>query len=303
MTGLIDAAVVIVVIGFGAAGAIRRLRATQRDHQMPAVAASKGLRFSVDDPFDSLIIDFELFHRGDGRRIENVMWSDADHGPGASQARSFDYGYFDVHHDKSGREVDDWQWFSCAMAEPDGSWPPLHIQRERLRDRALDVVKGDPIQFESEEFNQTFRVTCDDRRLASALVDPQMMQFLLQTKGLVDFVTTGRFVLLISHQLPPDEMPILAGLADEFIRRLPPVVWELYPKVAPAAAPVADPSPAPGPDGVRGSDSSTDPDEAWDPTPGVDYDLDGHPATTATEDPWHDHPLRPHDLRPPDRID
>ena len=93
---------------------------------------------------------------------------------------------------------------------------PTFITHSGVVGEVIDRLAGDPIHFESEEFNDTFRVTCDDRRFASALIDPQMMQFLLETKGAVDFETMGRWVLLISHQVPPDEMPILLGLADQF---------------------------------------------------------------------------------------
>ncbi len=220
------------------------------------------------------------------------MWLDGD-APNdhASPTHVFDYGFYRIDRDRYGREQERWQWFSCAMAQPDGSFPKLRVTHAGLVGEVLDRLAGDPIHFESEEFNNTFRVTCDDRRFASALIDPQMMQFLLETKGAVDFETMGRFVLLTSHQVAPDEMPILLGLADQFVKRIPAAVWALYPKAVPANDPIST-VPQPGPDAILGPDA--DPADPWDPTPGVDYDLDGHPVTqTAHEDPWHDHPLPP----------
>ena len=90
----------------------------------------------------------------------------------------------------------------------------------------------------------------------------------------------GRFVLLTSHQIAPDEMPILLGLADQFVKRIPAAVWALYPKTVPAN----DPTPTTRPSRARTPSSATgdtDPEDAWDPTPGVDYDLDGHPVAPA----------------------
>ncbi len=115
----------------------------------------------------------------------------------------------------------------------------MHQERGRRGSRRL---AGDPIHFESEEFNDTFHVTCDDRRFASALIDPQMMQFLLETKGAVGFETMGRFVLLISHQIPPDEMPILLGLADAVRQAHPARGLGAVPEARPgrARAPPAD---------------------------------------------------------------
>ena len=307
------AVVIVVVVLVGSVGwaAYSRLKVHQREDQIPVVAAAKGLHFAADDPFGSRVVAFPWFRQGDGSRIENVIWSDADHAAGASQARTFDFGWYQLRHDRNGGTHEEWHWSSCAVAEPNGSWPPLQIQQEHLWDKALDLVGGDPIHFESDEFNQTFRVTCDDRRFASALIDPQMMEFLLETKGQISFATMGRHVLLATHQVAPEEMPILLGLADEFVRRVPPAVWELYPRLEPGA-----PDPALGSEAAAtvgaslgsagdghdlGDGGGTD--DAWDPTPGVDYDLDGHPVEAETEDPWHDHPLRPHDPRPPDRIE
>ncbi len=258
----------LVVVGAGAYAGLRR---NHRRTQIPEIAAQKGLQFSEVDQFGSTEVAFPLFREGDGRKVESVMWLDGDTAePGGSPSRVFDYGFYRIHHDRSGREVQSWHWFTCAMAQPGGAFPELRIMHQGVVGETLDRLTGEPIRFESEEFNDTFRVTCDDRRFASALIDPQMMQFLLETKGAVGVETMGRFVLLISHQIPADEMPILLGLADQFVKHIPAAVWELYPRPEPGA------------------------------TPGVDYDLDGHPVAPHTEDPWHDHPVRPHDLRPPD---
>ena len=297
MNVAIDALLVlgaVAIVGFGALQAFRR---NERLSQIPAVAAAKGLRFSAVDPFGSTEVAFTLFREGDGRRIESVVWLDGDATSAqATPTHVFDYGFYRTHRDKYGRERQSWQWFTCAMAEPDGSFPQLRIAHGGVVGDVLDRLAGDPIHFESEEFNDTFRVTCDDRRFASALIDPQMMQFLLETKGAVSFETMGRFVLLTSHQIAPDEMPILLGLADQFVKRIPAAVWELYPKTVPANDPTPL-EPQPGPDAILGDGQrDTDPEDAWDPTPGVDYDLDGHPIapTAVHEDPWHDHPLPPH---------
>jgi len=294
VTYALDAALVlavVAVVGWRAYGAMRR---SARRDQVPAVAAAKGLRFAAEDPFASLGVAFPLFREGDGRQVENVVWLDGDAADDHSApTHVFDYGFFNVHRDRYGREQKAWHWFTCAMAQPNGSFPTLRVADKTVVGDLLDHIGGDPITFESEEFNDTFRVTCSDRRFASALIDPRMMELLLETKGAVGVETMGRFVLLVSHQVPPDEMPILLGLADEFVKRIPGAVWELYPKAAPAGDPEPAPVLPPGPvaDALL---ADRDPD-AWDPTPGVDYDLDGHPvAPVAHEDPWHDHPLPPH---------
>ena len=297
MLSALDVALVVGAVAIVAVAAIAALRRSQRPGKVAAVAAGKGLSYSSGDPFSSTSIAFALFCEGDGREVLNVVW--AEGGAGASAGRPspthvFDYGFYRIHRDRYGREVKSWHWFTCAMAEPGGTFPTLRVQDMTVVGKVLEHFGGEPITFESEEFNETFRVTSEDRRFASALIDPRMMEFLLQTKGAVSFETRGRYVLLASHQLAPDELPILLGLADEFVRRIPTVVWDLYPKAVPGSDPDRVPPlpPMPPPPEPRLEDG---PDAAWDPTPGVDYDLDGHPVTPAAhEDPWHDRPLPPH---------
>src|SRR6185312_2285364 len=137
------------------------------------------------------------------------------------------------------------------------------------------------------------------RRFASALINPLMMDFLLSTKGEITFETKGRFLLLSTHRIDPVEMPALLNLADEFVRRVPPAVRELYETFPDGAGTDTFPLPGaaagsigPGSGGWMGSGDRTrsllDQDDSWDPTPGVDHDLDGHPVDPAVEDPWHD---------------
>jgi hypothetical protein len=284
----------VVLAGFLIAGAIAGIQRARRRAAIPEVAASKGLHFSSEDPFGTTQVAFPLFREGDGRQVESVMWLEGDiAAPGGVPSHVFDYGFYRIHHDKYGRETKTWHWFSCAVSQVQMSLPELRIAQRTAVGDVLDHLEGEPISFESEEFNQTFRVTSVDRRFASALVDPQMMEFLLQTKGAVSFETLGRFVLVAGTQVAADELPILLGLADAFVKRIPAAVAALYPPV------LTDPAPVPVAPVAAGDDA--DPADAWDPTPGVDYDLDGHPVTSHTEDPWHDHPIPPHDSHPPDR--
>jgi len=289
----LDVALLLAVLGVLGWRALKSVRRAARHDEVPAVAAAKGLEYAAADSFGSLGVAFPLFREGDGRQIENVMWRDGDLADEhAAPTHVFDYGFYRVHRDRYGRETQSWHWFTCALAQPNGSFPTLRVVDKTVVGDVLDHLEGEPITYESEEFNQTFRVTCDDRRFASAFIDPRMMELLLETKGAVGVETMGRFVLLVSHQVPPDEMPILLGLADELVERIPGAVWELYPKTAPAAD--AETAPPPSPLPPPASLDDRDPD-AWDPTPGVDYDLDGHPvAPAAHEDPWHDRPLPPH---------
>ena len=80
----------------------------------------------------------------------------------------------------------------------------------------------------SEEFARTFVVLCDDPKFATDLLDPQVMQVVLDTKGVVDFQTRGRFLLLTTSHLEPEPMVGLLRVAERFVEHVPSVVWEVY---------------------------------------------------------------------------
>ncbi|MGZ4786729.1 MAG: hypothetical protein ACXV5S_13750, partial [Acidimicrobiales bacterium] len=313
------AALMTVVVALLAVEANRR---TRRNRAMPRAAKRFGMAYSDVDRFNTTAVAFPLFRVGDGRVVENLMWHD-DGSP--SPTRVFDYSYYSSHRRTTGLgfglgfglvndidadadpvasigETRTWHAFTCALAQHNGAWPAIRIAKEGIVDKAFQMVGLPDIDFESEEFNRMFVVQCADRRFASALIDPLMMDLLISTKGEITFETKGRFLLLSTHRIDPLEMPALLNLADEFVRRVPPAVRELYesfpdgagtdvfPPAGGGTAPIAA-----GPGSWMGSGDPTrsllDDDQSWDPTPGVDHDLDGHVVDPAVEDPWHDRPI------------
>jgi hypothetical protein len=188
------------------------------------------------------------------------------------------------------------------MALVGSSWPDISITREGVVDKVLNTVGGGDIDFESEEFNRTFAVRCSDRRFAQTLVDPQMLEFLVATKGELNFELAGRWLLVWSSPIAPRLLPGLLKMAEEFVAHIPRVAWELYPSSFVDAS--GKPLP-PGDDPVdrmkaelevaayrqEHSDDPFDvlarsPFEALERHDGVEYDLDGHPLPTVREDPW-----------------
>ena len=299
MENLPFALMMTVGAGLALVALVRGYRRSQRERAIPAAARAAGLDYSPEDRFNSAGVAFPLFRAGDGRTVRDVMWRRGPDGEDpADPVRVFDYSYYDEYHDKNGGVQKQWHHFTCALVPHQGSWPQLHVTREGLLDKAGHLVGGGDIDFESDEFNRTFAVHCDDRRFASAFIDAQMMEILLKTGGIIDLRTMGRFLLLSSDPLDPPVMPRLLAMAEDVLAHVPAVVWELYP-TAPDGPGHEDLS-IPG-DGLASSrptawlpfdetPSLLDVDDRWDPTPGVDHDLDGHVVEPTPEDPWHDRP-------------
>ena len=286
----------VVIIAAGGIGAALRVK---RGQQAADIAARAGLQFEATDPFDCTRVNFLLFTKGDGREATNVMWRDADDG---HAYRAFDFAYYVEHEDQYGRTTRTYHRSSCSMALVGSSWPQITIGREGMLDKMFNAVLGDDIDFESEEFNRLFAVHCADRRFASALLDAQMLDFLLSTKGELTFELKGRWLLVWTDPVAPKLMPGLLRIAEEFVQHIPKVVWELYP----SSMVDADGRPLPaGDDPVDrmkaelevASSRSDHGDDPWDvlgESPyaalerhdGVEYDLDGHVLPTVQENPW-----------------
>jgi hypothetical protein len=292
---------VVCVLGFmvvAIAGAWAAWVRAQRFQDMPVVAAKAGLQFSEVDRFNSAAVPFPLFRKGEGRRIKNLMWRD---GPG--HPRVFDYGYFTVYRDKNGNTHQRWHWFACALVQHNGRWPELLLTRERLVDRVAQTLGIDDVELESEEFNRTFVVQCENRKFATDMLDPQMMEFLLGTQGMIEIHSKGRFVLATAGQLPAAAMVGLLGVAEGFVARVPPTVWDVHGRFPDGMGTEQMPAPPVAPQTVETSfwgDTDQQPApyefapaprlgrsaDAWDPTPEVDYDLDGNPVGDVEQDPW-----------------
>ena len=277
----------------------RALFRAKRAAQIGEIASRAGLQYSASDPFDCARVSFSLFTKGDGRGAENVMWRE----PGDGHVyRVFDFWYYDEYKGEGGQGREDLP----PLVVRDGARRIVvarHHDRARgLFDKVLTKLAGDDIDFESEEFNRLFAVRCRDRRFASALIDAQMLDFLLATKGELNFELKGRWLLVWTDPVNPKLMPGLLGVAEKFVKHIPPVVWDLYPSTFVDSD--GKPLP-PGDDPVDRMKAELElaeyrrehdrdpfdvlaqsPFEALERHDGVEFDLDGHPLPKVKEDPW-----------------
>jgi hypothetical protein len=282
-----------------AAGTIGALLRAKRAAQIGEIASRAGLEYSASDPFNCPRVSFSLFSRGDGRGAENLMWRE----PGDGHVyRVFDFWYFDEHKGEGGQTERTYHRSSCAMALVGSAWPDISIVREGMLEKVLTKIAGDDIDFESEEFNRLFAVRCRDRRFASALIDAQMLEFLLATKGELNFELKGRWLLVWTDPINPKLMPGLLIVAEKFVKHIAPVVWDLYPSAfvdreGKPLPPGDDPADRMKADlelaeyrhehGGEAFDVLTQsPFEALERHDGVQFDLDGHRLPEVKEDPW-----------------
>jgi hypothetical protein len=224
---------VLVVILIGAAGMVAGLVSLSmligernRDRALISSARRSGLSFSHEDPFDCAGPPFALFREGDGRGTQNVMWKpNAEH-----PIRVFDYWWYDEYEDENGVAHRSYHRRTCATAEVGWLWPQLSLTKEGIISKAAAALGARDIEFESEEFNRTFFVTCEDRRFANAFLDAQMIDILAATKGFVEIEVKNRWILLHTKRLNGQEFPPLYKLTETIVSRIPNLVYEMWPR-------------------------------------------------------------------------
>lgn len=197
----------------------------KRREAFRAFALRQGLQYAERDHFDLLGWPFNLFRRGDGRGIENVLWGTWRDTP----MHAFDYWYYTETTDSKGRRSRSYRRYSCALVEVPASFPHLELAREGLLTRLADHIGLEDIEFESPEFNRRYNVKAKERKFAYELLDARMLRWLVDFDQGLSFEVMGNRVLAYGPRAKPSGLLALIGTAVKFQTHIPRVAWSLYP--------------------------------------------------------------------------
>ncbi len=175
-----------------------------------------GLRFSAKDPFNLRALSLPAFRASGEHRIE---WVGSGEWQGV-EVLLFGYYYCPVL-EKNGKNR------TCVIIKQPFHAPALDIGREDAGSRLAGALGLDDVQFESDGFNDTFRVTSDDKRFAYALVDQRMMDW-LAAAPVYGFQVAGNAVMVVAPHVVPKELESFLGLAKDFVDQIPRAVRSLY---------------------------------------------------------------------------
>ncbi len=84
---------------------------------------------------------------------------------------------------------------------------------------------GERVRFESEEFNDRFKVRCGDSRLAYDVIHPRTMEFLLAVRP-PGFRIEDRVMRFLVNQHDSELLGFCADFAHDFFSRVPSFVWD-----------------------------------------------------------------------------
>jgi hypothetical protein len=207
----------VVVFGY--------LQAKKRREGMAAYAASRGWTYTEQDP--SLLDRFEgaPFGTGEDREAFNVMRGTAHDRPMVV----FDYQYVTTHtstdaqgHSKTERTTHP---YSVIAVNAGAVLPALAVTPEGLVSRFFGRLTNSDIELESEDFNRAFTVTCPNRRFASDVLHPRMMELLLQWPELAWRFDADSVLAIRSGAHDVQEVEAKLAALDAILDAVPDFVW------------------------------------------------------------------------------
>jgi hypothetical protein len=248
-TGLIAAAELFALLGFLAIPAVFIVLVAllvvagskaekERRAAMQAWVAGRGWAFAPDSPLLINRWSGHPFGSGHSRKAFNVATGTFAGRP----AVTFDYRYTTG----SGKNRTTHHYHVVAMGLP-ASLPYLQLTPENFGSAIAKVFGGDDIDFESEQFNRTWRVRAVVPRFAFDVIHPRLMERLLRPDARLPMRIHGPdLITWTSGRQQPQYIDWRLGLMDEVIDSVPDFVWR---QVGHDPHRAGSPTGAPGGDG------------------------------------------------------
>jgi hypothetical protein len=212
-------AIIIVVAVLGA------VAARKRREGLFALAATRGWTYTRRDDRWTETFTGSPFGHGHNRQANNVLVGTYD----TRDFVAFDYVYYttetstDSKGHSSSREVS--HDFGVVALRVGASFPPLEVSPEGMFSRLVGRLTNRDIELESEDFNRAFTVTCPDRKFASDVLHPRMMEFLLAHPDSA-FRFDGAWVLSVENgQSPIEQVEPRLAYIDSVLDTVPEFVW------------------------------------------------------------------------------
>jgi hypothetical protein len=184
------AGMVVLVAAVGA------IYAEDRRDAFATLAARKNWTYAARDDSWTTLFSGSPFGEGFDRKATNLLTGMYNGRPFVA----FDYSYStDSSLSDSARHTSSLSLdhpFSVVAVDTGAAFPHLQVIPEGLVGRISRRLGDQDIELESEDFNRAFTVTCPDRKLASDVLHPRMMQLLLTTPDLA-WQLQGRYLLAV----------------------------------------------------------------------------------------------------------
>jgi hypothetical protein len=218
MTGL--AFSLLVAVGVIVVAVLATQAEKKRIAAAGALARSRGFEFDPSrKPPPPL--PFNLFELGSSRRVSYQTWR------AGSPDSMFQYQYTTG----SGKNRQTHRR-SCVLVEVPFTAPHLTIGPEGFWSAIGRAIGVRDVEVESPDFNERYRVACDDERFAITLLDHQMIAWMLSPGSggrTVKFEFGGRWMLCWGDRIAYEQLFGFLEWAQHARDVLPDVLTSLYP--------------------------------------------------------------------------
>lgn len=216
--------VLVGLVGFAAVGALAYYsyqQAKKRRAELASLAAARGWTYLERDDRYAEMFAGAPFGLGFDRQAENVLHGIHD-GRGFV---AFDYRYstterYTDSQGRSGTRTEHHHYSVIALAIG-AAVPELSVRPEGFFSRVVGRLLDNDIEFESEAFNRAFRVSCPDRKFATDVIHPQMMEYLLTLPELAWSFRQGYLLTTGPGQHTPAGVPATLAATDGILDRIP----------------------------------------------------------------------------------
>jgi hypothetical protein len=215
------------------------VQARKRREAFAATAARHEWSYTERD--DSWTTRFQgaPFGQGDDRRAENILQGSYEGRPFVA----FDYRYSTTStttdgqgHTQTHTEVHPYSIVAMGVG---AVFPALSVSPEGFFGRLVGRLTNKDIELESEDFNRAFTVTCPDRKFASDVLHPQMMEYLLTMPELAWHLQGDWIIAVHTGRHSVEEVDTKLAQIDGIVDKVPEFVWRAVGRPATGSTPPA----------------------------------------------------------------
>lgn len=235
IVGFVGLVMLVAVFGY--------LAEKRRREELAAYAASRGWTWTRrDDRWCDSFTDAP-FGTGHNRQAHNILQGWYDGRPFVG----FDYVFHttetstDSQGRSSSREVS--HWYSVLGLQIGAQVPNLAVTPEGFFGRAIGRLLNRDIELESEQFNRAFTVTCEDRRFATDVLHPRLMEHLLTAPDVAWRMSNGYLLTVEDGRHSPADIDRRVAVIDSILDSVPEFLRRQY--AIPDAVPAPSTRPAP----------------------------------------------------------
>jgi hypothetical protein len=214
--------ILVVLVVFAGIGLVvySIVQAAKRREAMAAYAVSRGWRYEAAQPLLVDRFDGPPFGIGHGRSATNAVYGQHD----GRDFVSLDYEYKTTSGSGKDRRTTTHS-LSIVALSMGVSLPSLRVDPENFLERIVGRLTNSDIELELEDFNRAFTVSCPDRKFASDVLNPQMMEFLLQHRDVGWRFERDSMLMVSDTQRSVVEIDATLALMDQIGDRIPDFVW------------------------------------------------------------------------------